>query len=150
MAGVYDRLSRAAELDTVDLRQYLGELAHELFGTYTVGRSAVRLVPSIDELSLDVKRAVPLGLIVNELLSNALKYAYPEGKKGEVRVFLGRNGDIISLAVSDDGTGCGEDINTGKARGMGLQLVDMLARQVGGSFSMESANGTTARLNFSL
>jgi two-component sensor histidine kinase len=97
---------------------------------------------------LDTKRSVPLGLILNELISNALKYAYPVGRRGELRVELKLRGSEISLEVSDDGSGIPDEYLSPGSLSMGMTLVRMLARQIGAAISIDNKGGTRVRLSF--
>lgn len=144
VAALYERLYRASDIDTVDLRAHLRGLTEELFKTY--GFKDIRLTTRFDEFRLDTKRAVPLGLILNELVTNALKYAYPGGAAGEVRVELARTGDGIRLSVADDGAGLPKDFDPAESGGTGMSLVRMLAAEIDGKLTFERQKGTRVSL----
>ncbi len=144
VAALYERLYRASDIDTVDLRAHLGGLTEELFKTY--GSKDIRLTTRLDEFRLDTKRAVPLGLILNELVTNALKYAYPAGAAGEVRVELVRTEDGIRLSVADDGAGLPKDFDPAESGGTGMSLVRMLAAEIDGELTFERQKGTRISL----
>ena len=144
VAALYERLYRASDIDTVDLRAHLGGLTEELFKTY--GSKVIRLTTRLDEVRLDTKRAVPLGLILNELVTNALKYAYPAGAAGEVRVELARTEDGIRLSVADDGAGLPQGLDPATSGGTGMSLVRMLAGEIDGELTFEQQKGTRISL----
>ena len=100
------------------------------------------------EVELDVDTAVPVGLIVNELITNALKYAFPSGKKGNIKLSLENvNDDNLSLKISDDGIG--KTLNTpAKGTGFGTQLVELLTQQIDGKLVQKINNGTLIIINF--
>jgi two-component sensor histidine kinase len=100
------------------------------------------------ELEMDVDTAMPLGLIVNELLTNALKYAFPKGEKGNIELSLeSLNEDDFQLKISDNGVGKALDA-TVKGTGFGTQLVDLLTRQIDGKLMQDVSNGTMILINF--
>ncbi len=148
MSYIYDQLSRTSDARHVNLDEYIRKMTTSLLDSYTLGPDHIRLTMKLDAIKLDVKRAVPIGLILNELITNALKYAYPEGAKGVLTVELSRDGESIALIVSDNGIGLPDTIRDRSARGMGLQLIEMLAKQIRGEFVLESRMGTTAQLTF--
>ncbi|MBC7110619.1 MAG: PAS domain S-box protein [Methanothermobacter sp.] len=146
MALIHERLYRSEDLKNIDLAEYLGRLASEIFRSYSAD-SRIRLNLEIDELKVDVETAVPLGLIVNELLTNAVKHAFPDGE-GTVTVSLRKRNGKVTLEVSDDGAGFPEDIDWESSPSLGLQLVRSLTEQIDGKVEMISEGGTTFRITF--
>lgn len=146
MALIHERLYRSEDLKNIDLAEYLGRLASEIFRSYSAD-SRIRLNLEIDELKVDVETAVPLGLIVNELLTNAVKHAFPDGE-GTVTVSLSKRNGTVTLEVSDDGAGFPEDIDWESSPSLGLQLVRSLTKQIDGKVEMISDGGTTFRITF--
>jgi PAS domain S-box-containing protein len=150
MSAIYDQLSLSAGVDSVALNFYIKELADSLYESYAMNRRNVRLVASIDEITLDVKRAVPLGLIVNELVTNALKYAYPAGSAGDIRIDLNASEGLIELCVSDDGVGLPAGFNLETTDSVGIMLVRILAKQIDGTLKFKRNKGTIACVSFKL
>jgi two-component sensor histidine kinase len=103
--------------------------------TFAETRGGVSLALDVERVELETKRTVPLGLMVNELLTNALKYAYPGPAGGEIRVRLARTGDRLRVVVQDDGAGLPERFDPETSGGMGTLLVRMLAAQIGATVS---------------
>lgn len=142
---IYERLYLSDDLATVDLATYVGEVAGSLVKTFASARAKVRLELDLEPVGSDSKRAVLLGLILCELLINAIKYAYPSGDGGPIRVRVeGRDGSII-LRVDDEGVGLPEGLDPGKAKSLGLHLVAMLAAQVDGRVEFGKADGRGTR-----
>jgi two-component sensor histidine kinase len=139
IAEVHDRLWRHNEMRSVNLVEFLGELCTKLRETaprFTVGCS-------IDPIIVPTDFAVPLGLLVNELVTNAFKYAYPEGS-GEVRVALTADSpERLRLEVSDTGVGLPPDFNPARPRSLGMRLVASLTRQIGGRLEWQDAQPGT-------
>ena len=148
MAMIHEKLYQNESLSRVDFSEYLSSLSSLLFTTYVANPATVRLATCLDPVFLDIDTAVPLGLIVNELVSNSLKYAYPEGRSGVVELAL-RAGpeNQYTLSVRDKGVGlpAGFDVNTSDT--LGLHLVSILSVQLGATLSMESnSQGTLFEL----
>ncbi len=144
VSQVYDMLYETQEIKELQLDQYLRQLAEYLMKTFNAGRARpVELRMSHDEVRISTKRAIPAGLILNELLTNAMKHAFPGEQRGSITMTLVRRGDRVVLTVTDDGAGLprGFDINTSK--GLGLVLVRTLASQLGAT--VEYAGGEGAR-----
>lgn len=142
IADIHALLYRSADLAQVDVRSFAEGLAESLFSVFEADPRRVRLVAQDGELAIDIQRAVPLGLILNELVCNALKHAFPGDRRGEIRIGVG---DGV-LFVADDGVGMprGEPA----AGALGLELVRLLAQQLGGTIEIASPPGTRVTLRF--
>ena len=133
MAALHETVYRSNDFSRVDLATYLRQLTGQLSRSLvaTPGQVSFQLDLLAVEIGLD--QAIPCGLIVNELASNALKHAFPGGRTGQVRIELKQPGpDELQLTVSDDGSGLPADFEAARAKSLGLQLVSDLARQLGG------------------
>ncbi len=148
IASLYELLSGAADVAHVDLRRYIGRLTESLFDTYAPKTGDIVLKTELDEVTLETKRAVPLGLILNELVMNAIKYAYPPGAKGEIRVGLERSAGRITLSVSDDGAGLPRGFVPATSGGMGWSLVRMLAEEIDARLTVENEGGCRVLIGF--
>jgi two-component sensor histidine kinase len=136
MSLLHEALYRSNNFSRVDLSTYLRQLANQL--GRAIGRSeAIRFELNLTPAAIDLDQAVPCGLILNELISNSLKHAFPDGRAGVIRVVLeSRDGGELCLRVSDNGIGLPPDLDTKRGRSLGLQLVSDLARQLGGKFEI--------------
>ena len=146
IAQVHDRLWRSHEVHTVDLAAFLHELCEELRSSATPEQV---LVGDFEPVDILTDQAVPLGLLINELVTNAFKYAYPDGQ-GEVRVSVVRTGEKhLRLTVADDGVGLPQSFDPTATKSLGMKLVSSLGRQLGGrSQWTNTAPGTTFVLDF--
>ncbi len=148
ISSFYEQLYGSADLEQVNLRNYIRNLAEMLQKTYVHDSGIIQIRTMLDEVNLDTKRAVPLGLIVNELITNALKYAYPAGVRGEIRIGLKKSDDRITLSVTDDGVGMPDTIGQKSHEGIGLSMVRMLTKQIDGELTLKREKGTGVFVQF--
>ncbi|MFA4823671.1 MAG: histidine kinase dimerization/phosphoacceptor domain -containing protein [Methanoregula sp.] len=144
MASVHERLYRSGDFSHIDMEDYLRFLTTNLFRSYGFPQSQVTSSVNIRGLVLDINTAIPLGLICNELISNSLKYAFPDGRHGEIAVTAESRpiGDIM-LTIRDTGIGMPEGIDWQNADSLGLKLVNLFTDQLNGQISMRQDGGTT-------
>jgi len=144
---VHQKLYQGTNLGAIEMKDYfinLGESILDSFGA----EKRVTIDCAMEQLDVDIDTAVPLGLIVNELLTNTLKYAFPEGKNGIVRIKLEKRRDgILQLEVSDNGVG---KSGVTKGTGFGSQLVSLLTQQLSGSMREEVKDGTSIYFEFKM
>ena len=149
MALIHEELYQTKDLAKVDFAKYIKVLTRNLLGSYGVKEDQVKLVMDTESVELVVDTAVPCGLILNELISNALKHAFKDGKKGTIRVSFKRvRDDLYEIAVSDDGGGVPEGTNVLESASLGLQLVAMLVEQLHGKLHVENEKGLSFRFTF--
>ena len=148
MALVHERLYRSRDLAAIDFSQYIQSLAAFLFRSYGGNERKVKLDLDIEEVLLAVDVAIPCGLIINELVSNSLKHAFPGTAVGTIGVSLRRNGDMCTLIVKDDGVGFPAAVNIRESESLGLQLVHTLATQIGATMEVENLKGAKFALQF--
>ena len=149
MALLHERLYQSDNLSEIDYRQYVCELTAHLFRTYGVSASRVDLKIHFEEIPMNLDAAVPCGLILNELVSNCLKHAFPDGRGGEIRIELRKDGGrLASLLVADSGVGLPEDISLWNSKSLGLRLVRILANNMGAAVEVSSRPGTEVKLVF--
>jgi len=149
MALLYDVLYRAPDFRRISLAMYLPSLIDEIMGSMETG-TAVRTEKHIDDIDLNVETIQPLGIILNELLTNIMKYAFEGRTAGLVTVSasLDAAGGRVILIIEDDGNGMPETVDFGHSTGFGLVLVHELTRQIGGAIRIERINGTRIILEF--
>ncbi len=145
MAALYDQLNQTGRSDRIDLRSYLQALVEKLAQAYLAADGPVKIETCLSPLELDPRRAMSLGLMVNELVTNALKYAFPAGRAGVIRVELAETADGATLGITDNGVGLASGNNK---TGMGLRLAELLTMQLGGKLTIEGEQGVTVRVTF--
>ncbi len=148
MALVHEKIYRSENLNEFNFTEYLKNLVSNLFRSYTSG-SKVELNMDIDDIYLNLDTAIPCSLIINELVSNSLKHAFPDGLKGEISIrFHQKEDSEFRLTVSDNGKGFPSDIDYQNTDSLGLQLVNSLTRQLNGNISLYNDGGTTFEVVF--
>ncbi len=149
MALVHEKLYQSGDLSSIDLKSYIGDLCHRLGAAAGAKEQGIDIVSVVEAVDVGIESAVPLGLILNELVTNSLKHAFPDGRKGILSVVLERFDDGTALlTVADDGVGMANDSAPDAAAALGVKLVETLSRQLDGDLTFESAGGTRARLRF--
>jgi two-component sensor histidine kinase len=144
VAHLYDLIARSKTRDAVRGDAYLGGLAAGLTASLLGPDSPVRIAVDAEPLHLTGEACVPLGLVVNELATNAVKHAFPDGKAGQIQIALKRQDDMIRLNVADDGVGLGATAasrSATKAKGFGSRYVGLFVRQLGGTLVESSCPG---------
>lgn len=137
MALIHERLYQSKNFSSIDVGEYIRDLSHHLFSSYAVETGRITLNIDTENICLEINRAVPCGLIINELISNTLKHAFPDGQIGEVSVRVSSEGGIITLEAADTGVGLPSDLDLKNSETLGLQLVAMLVQQLKGRLSFE-------------
>lgn len=154
IAMIHEQLYQSADLRQVHLAQHANLLMANLFNAFGVdhGRISGQVVvcPRADggPLVLGVDQAIPIGLILNELISNSLKHAFLDGRSGNIRIDARSCDGRVELTVSDDGVGVPDDLASRKTKSLGLQIVEILVRQFGGTWELKRETGTIFRLSF--
>jgi len=150
MALVHEALYESKDVASVDFRDYVRHLSMQLFRSHGTSTARIALDVDAESLLLGIDFAIPCGLIINELVSNSLKHAFPGGRRGEIKIsFHAVDENEITLAVSDNGIGIPEDVDFRRTRSLGLHLVTMLAEdQLRGQIELDRASGTEFRITF--
>lgn len=149
MALVHENLYQSQDLSKINLANYIKELTNNLLRSYRSRASLTQIKIDISHLYLNIDTAIPCGLIINELVSNALKYAFPEDIRGNITIHIFENTpQELTLTVSDDGIGLPEDISTDNVQTLGLRMANTLTRQISGNLTIDRKTGTTFQICF--
>lgn len=146
---IHEKLYHTANLSNISFNDYLEGLAKELFHTYNIKADKIKLKTDIGPVSIRIENTVPCGLIANELISNSLKYAFPEGKDGEIEVLLKLlDTGEAELTIRDNGISLPKDIDYNNTESFGLRLVNGLTKQLHGSIALDRSKGTEFKIKF--
>jgi len=148
MALIHETLYRSGSLAEIDFGDYVGGLIEELRRMYHIAEGAITITVDIENVRFGVDTAVPCALIVNELVSNCLKHAFPDGRTGEVTVALQRANGAYALTVADNGVGFPADLDFRTTDSLGMQLVTALVYQLDGTLELNRENGTAFVISF--
>ena len=159
IAGIHEMLYSSSDLASIDFGAYLQQLVHDLLNFYSAVRHRVHLRMDVEDVIVDIRQAIPLGLILNELVTNCLKHAFQAGQSGCISVRLryvrgNADGDAhgtevgAELSVSDDGKGLPDGFHPELSKGMGARLVQILVRQLHGRLAFQSGKGTNFCIAF--
>lgn len=147
MALIHKMLYQSVDLKCINFGEYIQTLTRELFQTYATGDN-IKLNMRVGDILLDINTAVPLGLIVNELVSNSLKHAFPDNMEGEITIEFNKNNQYY-FSVADTGIGFPEDIDYHNANSLGMRLVNSLVDQINGTMVLNQEKGTCFKIKFS-
>lgn len=147
MAMVHEKLYQSKNLSSVDIKEYLNEIMQYLLSNYQMDSYNIKTDFQTEQVEMDIKTAAPLGLIINELLTNSLKYAFPN-KEGEITLKICLIDDCYHLLIADNGVGLPSNFKLDQTKTLGLQLVNRLVRQIDGSIELKKVEGTEFIIKF--
>lgn len=142
MAIIHEKLYKSEDMSSIDMGSYTDMLTRHLFQFYGVIPGRIHLVVDVRKMKVTINTAIPLGLIINELFSNALKYAFPEGRNGEITISAKKDRDGILLVFRDNGIGLPEGFDWKESHSLGLRLVLTLVEQLSGTIDLDRSSGT--------
>lgn len=149
MALIHEKLYRSHDISVIEFYDYVKNLVYSLYSTYGVKMDRVMPVIDFRSIYLDIDTSIPCGLIINEVVSNSLKYAFPADKQGTIYINLAEleSGNYV-LKISDNGIGIPENIDIENTQTLGLKLVKILSDQLSGNFELKRENGTSFTISF--
>lgn len=149
MTLIHQKLYQSKDMASVGFAEYVRDLTDALFISYGADPKVINLTLSIDDGFVGIDTAIPCGLIINELVSNSLKYAFPNGRQGSIGISMRRTeGNLVNLAVKDDGVGLPKDLDYRNTDTLGLQLVATLVEQLEGNIQLDRERGTEFTITF--
>lgn len=147
MAMVHEKLYQSKNLSSVDMGNYMHQITQHLLKNYQLESNKIKTNIQTEKVEMDIKTASPLGLIINELITNSIKYAFPDGE-GEITLMICSVDDYYCLTVADDGVGLPDGFQLDKTETLGLQLVNRLVRQIEGTIELAESKGTEFIIKF--
>jgi two-component sensor histidine kinase len=150
IALIHEQLYQSRDYANVPFSQYARILVNNVFHTMGVSHDSVKLDLAIADVAVPVDKAIPCGLLLNELITNALKHAFKDRRDGELRVELARSDRTIRLVVADNGVGLPPDLDIRGTSSLGLRLVNTLVRQLRGALAVGAHDGARFELSFVL
>lgn len=148
MSILHEKLYQSEDEYWINTSDYINRLVQNLFKTHTIEGGMITPIIDVDNVKLNIKTAVPCGLIINELLSNSLKYAFPQEREGEIHISLKAKDNKFKLIISDSGIGLPEDLDFRNSESLGLKLVNSLTHQIDGKIELDRSQGTKFKITF--
>jgi PAS domain S-box-containing protein len=148
MAIIHEKLYQSEDLTNINFVGYIQSLVSNLFYSYNIVNNRIKPNLQVENLSLNIETAVPCGLIISELVSNSLKYAFPNEMKGEIFISLKAKNECYELIISDNGIGLPETFNYDNIDSLGIRLVKNLTEQIDGELMMNTNHGTEFKIKF--
>jgi len=140
MSLIHELLYRQTNFDYIDVRHYIDNLVDYLKRSYAESNLNIIFLSDVDEINIDIDTIIPCGLIINELISNSIKHAFPDSKQGEIHISFKRKPDnFFYLTVKDNGVGISKEINIENLKSLGMMLVNTLTRQLAGNLNIKSS-----------
>ncbi len=150
LSKLYDLLYQSQQFQYVKLKDYLEKLCRSILDIYSLANNGINLYLDIDDIIVELRHSIPLGLILNELLINSLKYAFIGNNGGTIQVYLKKTDRFISLTVADNGNGIKDGLENGRSRGLGLEIVKLLTSQLDGKLNFQGGEGSAFRIEIPL
>jgi two-component sensor histidine kinase len=150
MALVYERLHQSSDLSRISLKHYVTSLVTGLVHSYNLSPVTPRTIIDVPDIPVSLDIAIPCGLIINEVISNSLKYAFPDDRCGTIRLKIEYTNPKMVLTMADDGIGLPEKVIVGRTSSMGMQLIfSLVEHQLGGKIKLDRSGGTRYEIVFS-
>jgi two-component sensor histidine kinase len=147
MSLIHQKLYQSDDIKTINMATYISELAQSLQDSFDISNQ-IQFNLKIDPVNLDISHAIPLGLIINEALTNAIKYAFPDKRKGQISISMTDNGKIIKLELADNGIGMPPIYFETEPESLGLNLMQGLCKDIDADINFETSNGTKITIVF--
>lgn len=150
MAFIHESLYQTKNFESVNFSEYVTTLTKNLIHSYSINSQKIKLILTLDNLFLNLDTSIPCGLIINEIVSNSLKYAFPSNRDGIIFVNLKKDKHKVTIEAGDNGVGFPETLDIKKTQTLGLQLVDTLIEQIGGTLTIDNSKGTKFIIEFKI
>jgi two-component sensor histidine kinase len=147
MSFIHDLLYQTTDFTNIDFSKYLQSITSNIMNTYTLNKN-IDLKLDVESIFLNLDNAIPCGLIVNELITNVFKYAFPDDRKGEINIALKQINNKVVLSVADNGVGIKKQVDYKTTESLGFQLINSLVNQIDGDLAYENNNGTKFTVSF--
>ena len=148
MSLVHEKLYQSEDFTKINFEEYTKSLTADLFLTYDVDPDNIKLKRNIKDVYLDINIAIPCGMIISELVSNSLKYAFRKGQKGEITINFISTNNVYELTVGDDGKGLPKYLDFRNAESLGLQLVRLFCKKIDANIKLNRGKGTSFKIVF--
>ncbi|WP_424357411.1 histidine kinase dimerization/phosphoacceptor domain -containing protein [Methanocella sp. MCL-LM] len=149
MALIHEKLYQSENMACISIKDYVDSLVKNLYNSYGISVDRINIEKDIDDFTFSIDTSIPLGLIINEIISNSFKHAFPDGRKGKISITIkkGENGNF-RMEITDDGVGFKEDVDIKNTRTLGMNLIFALTEQINAEIKIEKENGVRYEVIF--
>lgn len=147
MAMVHEKLYQSPTFTKIDFKDYAEKLINDIFYSYGVRKGTIETEIDVEDIHIGIDTAIPCGLIINELVTNSVKYAFPDNQ-GTLQIRLKTRNDHLEMVIADNGIGLPENLDYENTDSLGLQLVNNLVRQLDGQITLDRSKGTSFTISF--
>jgi PAS domain S-box-containing protein len=147
MAMIHEKLYQSKSFTKINFKNYVENLVNDIFYSYGIKKGTIEPKLEIENINIDIDTLIPVGLIINELVTNSVKYAFPKGK-GTIKIKLRSNQDQLELIIADNGVGLPDEMDYKNTDSLGLQLVNGLVYQIDGEIELQRSQGTEYKITF--
>lgn len=149
MAMIHEKLYQSPDMASINMKDYIKSFVSGLFSLYMMKTGVIDLIMDVDDIKMGIDTAIPLGLIINELVTNSFKHAFPDEKEGGwIKISLTKDDDLFALNIADNGVGLPETKKSENKKSLGLQLVSNLVNQLDGTLMINGEDGTEVKVLF--
>ncbi|MGC9517191.1 MAG: histidine kinase dimerization/phosphoacceptor domain -containing protein [Methanomicrobiales archaeon] len=148
MALIHEQLYQSRDLTHINFEEYMNDIVNHLIHAYATDLRRINITKNIENVSMGIETAIPCGLIINEIVSNALKHAFPHNKSGEIKIEFKSQDEEYYLKISDNGIGLPPDFDINKSKSLGLKLVNILITQIDGTLEINRTGKTEFKIKF--
>ena len=148
MALVHQHLYNTSNSSQIEMKRYTKNLIHNLLQVYNARQKEIEIKTYINDITLNLTQAVPCGMLINEIVSNSIKYAFPGKKAGIIEISMNKYNDTIQLKISDNGIGIENETQLDKLDSLGLNLISAFVEQLEGDLDLNTMNGTKYSIKF--
>lgn len=148
MAMIHEKLYQSKSFSEIDLKDYMQELTNHICSTYIVNDKNITVENNFDDVQLNINQAVPVGLIVNEIMANAIDHGFDRKQSGTIKITMHQIDEKIHIQIKDDGNGLSENVDFQKSEGTGSAIIEALTQQIDGALTVEQDGGLNVKLIF--
>lgn len=148
MAMIHEKLYQSKSFAEIDLKDYMKELTNHICSTYITNDKKIVLESNFDDVQLNINQAVPVGLIINEILANAIEHGFEGRQEGTIKIGMHQVDEKIQIQIKNDGNGLPDDVDFAQSESTGFAIVGALIKQIDGDLSVENKEGLNIKLTF--
>lgn len=148
MAIIHEKLYQSDSFSEINLSDYIKELTNQICSTYITKDKDIAVESNFDDVQLNINQAIPLGLIINEIMANAIEHGFEKRESGTIKIAMRQIDEKVQIQINDDGKGLPEDFDFEKSESTGLAIIEALIQQIDGTLTIKQNGGLNLKLTF--